>query len=318
MYCLKVHPILTLSLVIFIFSAQAVPVTGKAERNKAGVLHAGSYDTDFTKAENLYKKFRIDFLEIKMVNQEEAQKIVTAICSADEDKRKDASAGASARAKSAVDAACSSFGTLKNDTKDAINAALESTTKAKANAGEYTKNKTKIDKYLDKLQEYSDDLAKKSKSITKMTAAIRGNNHPVIAWMMETGQAAHEDRQKRSEFFADEVDAGSAGRIDCLAVSGTKLIVVELKPCNPDAIEKGEEQLSRYVKEIRDNWTSKYMNKFKKKYAAFSAVLSAVTTISSRIDCYKICPIITEEGDFEKSYLRWEKGIFTKDNGNLQ
>jgi hypothetical protein len=307
MYCLKAHPLLTLFLVIFFFSAQAVPVTGKAGCTEACVLHSAGYETDFTKAENLHKQFRTDFFELKMVNQEEAKKIVTAICEADEDKRKNESAGASTRAQSAVKSLYLSISTLKNNTEDAINTALESAKKAKVNAGEYAKNKTKIDKYLDKLQEYSDDLTKKWNSITKMTAPIRGNNHPVVAWMIEIGQAAHNDRQKNTEFLAHEVGAGNAGRIDCLTVSGTELIVVELKPCNTRAIEKGKEQLAGYVTELKGNWTSKYRDKLMKVNAAFSAV----TTISSRIDCYTICPEITDEGDFEKSYLFWGKGRFT-------
>jgi Domain of unknown function DUF83 len=314
MYHLRVHSVLTLWLMMLFFSAQAEPVASKAALNKACVLYAGSYETDFTKAENLYKKFRVDFFEIKMVNQAEAQKIVTAICEAKEDERKNASAGASARAKSAVNPLCSNIGTLKDNTEDAINTALASVTKAKANASEYNKNKDKIDDYLEKLKEYSHDLTKKGISITKMTAAIRGNNHPVIGWMLETGQAAHEDRQENREFLASEVVVGGAGRIDCMAVSGTELIVVELKPCNESAINEGKEQLIRYVTELKSKWISKYKAILMKKNAAFSTV----TTISSRIDCYRLCPIITDEDEFEKAYLRWEKGKFTGTVHNLK
>jgi hypothetical protein len=99
--------------------------------------------------------------------------------------------------------------------------------------------------------------------------------------MMEIGQAAHEDRQESSQFQAAEFVVGSAGRIDCLTVNGSDLIVVELKPCNAKAIAKGRTQLSGYIRELQRNWA-----KYKPLLVSKNSKFSSVTTISGRCDCY--------------------------------
>lgn len=272
------------------------------------------YEQDFDKAEDLYKQFRTEFLEIKTVNAQEAEKIVTAICEAEEDDRQTASRDASSRAKSAVGSSYNNIKSIKENTDRAINAALSSVKAAKSNSTEYKKNSRVIDDYLRKLDDYQDDLRTKWGSVEKMTNGIRGGNHPVVAWMMEIGQAAHEDRQERSEFQAKEVDAGSAGRIDCLSVNGTELIVVELKPCNDKAKAKARTQLGRYIAELQKNWSSKYKALLTSKNSKFAGV----TKISGRCDCYTICPAITDEGDFEKGYVKWETNVLTVSGGALK
>lgn len=272
------------------------------------------YNTDFTKAENLYKQFRNEFLDIKMVNKDEAEKIVMAICEAEEDERQTASKDASNRAKSDISSGYTSIKSLKDNTLTAINDALSSAKAAKSNSAEYSKNKRKIDDYLTKLEDYKEDLTTKWGSVEKMTAGIRGGNHPVVGWMMEAGQAAHEDRQQRSEFLASEVDAGSAGRIDCLSINGTEIIVVELKPCNEKAFAKAKTQLAKYIKELMNNWTSKY----KKILTAKDSKFATVTKISGRCDCYTLCPAITDEGDFEKAYIKWTQSAFPVSGGTLK
>lgn len=279
-----------------------------------GSVTFSDYNSDFTNAEKLYKDFRSEFLDIKMVNKQEAESIVTAICEADEDDRLTESKNASNRAKSDVASRYATFKTLKDNTEKAIDAALTSVKAAKANSAEYKKNSSKINGYLDKLDDYKADLVIKWGSVDKMTKGIRGGNHPVVAWMMEAGQAAHEDRQERSEFVASEVVVGSAGRIDCISISGHELIVVELKPCNDKAKAKARTQLNGYIRELMNNWTSKY----KKALIAKDAKFAAVTTISGRCDCYTLCPIITDEGDFEKSYIKWFTSVFTVSGGTLK
>lgn len=271
-------------------------------------VRTDGYEEDFTKAENKYKQFRSEFLEIKMVNAEEAQKIVTAICAKDEDTREAESKAACTRAKSEVDRVFTPFERLKDETETALNTALASVNSAKSNSTEYKKNSSKINDMLRKLDDYSDDLKTKWTSIVKMTQKIRGGNHPVVAWMMEAGQAAHEVRQTSSDFLANEVVAGSAGRIDCLAVDGDELIIVELKPCNDDAKPKAASQLGRYSRELSSNWKSKYKASLSGKNAAFAGI----TKISTRCDCYTICPVITPEGDFEKSYIKWTVNFIPK------
>ena len=275
----------------------------------------GNYEDDFKNVETYNNQFRSGFLDIKMVNKEEAQKIVTAICEADEDERADASRDASSRAQAAVLAQYNNLKKLKDDTEKAINTASSSLKAAKANGAEYKKNGDKIDKYLSKLNDLSEKLQTNWLSVDKMTIAIRANNHPVVSWMKEAGQAAHDDRQKSQRFLAKEVSVGSAGRIDCLAVNGNELVVVELKPCNDRAKSKARKKLGDYINELMNNWTRKYKAELVKKNAAFNNV----TKISGRCDCYTLCPIITDEGEYEKAYLKWTEGVIPSvPGGNLK
>lgn len=308
------YPLILLSAFFLFASLSKKSLDEKGHFGSNSLRHFSNYEDDFTKAEDLYNEFRSEFLNIKMVNAQEAEKIVTAICEAEEAERQDASRDASSRAKSVMSARYIDIKSLKDNTDRAIKTALVSVNTAKSNSVEYKKNGRKIDDYLKKLDNYSDDLSVKWGSVEKMTAGIRGNNHPVVAWMMEAGQAAHEDRQERSEFFASEVDAGSAGRIDCITINGNELIVVELKPCNDKAKSKARTQIGRYISELMNNWTSKY----KKILIAKDSKFSGVIKISGRCDCYTICPVITDEGDYEKAYVKWEQGTFTVSGGTLK
>jgi hypothetical protein len=279
----------------------------------SGISSSYSYDDDFKDAEKTYNQFRTEFLDIKMVNAQEASSIVSAICEAEEDDRSTASSAASARAKSSVTAKFKALENIKDDAEKDISKAITSVKSAKANSAEYKKNGSKIDRYLDKLEDFAKDVSTKWGSIEKMTKGIRGGNHPVVGWLMEIGQAAHEDRQESSRFHATEFVVGSAGRIDCLIANGSELLVVELKPCNTKATQKGITQLKKYIKELQARWST-----YKSQLVSKNAKFSGVTKISGRCDCYTICPEINDDGEFEKGYIKWTEGTATVTGGALK
>lgn len=266
--------------------------------------YADDYERDFSDAERLYQNFRRDFLQLKNVTASEAEKLVAAICEAEEDERKNVSRDAGSRLRSTVTADFRQLESIKESAERAFKKAIESLKKAKSDNVEYKKNGRKIEDLTGKAEDYSKDMEAQWSSIQKMTAAIRGGNHPVVGWMLEAGQAAHDDRQRSSQFQATEFAVGSAGRIDCLIADGKTLIVVELKPCNSKARNKGKEQLSKYIAELQRNWKT-YKTQLVNKNSKFVNV----TEVSGRIDCYTLCPAITGDGNYEKAYLKWTQGV---------
>jgi SMC interacting uncharacterized protein involved in chromosome segregation len=271
-------------------------------------LWLDDYERDFSDAEKLYQNFRTGFLQLKNINASESEKLVRAICDAEEDERKAASSNALSRMRSAVTSDFNQLQSSMGYADRALKKAMESLKKAKSDNTEYKKNGRKIDELMNKAEDYNKDMDTKWESIKKMTAGIRGGNHPVVAWMLDAGQAAHSDRQHSSQFQATEFTAGAAGRIDCLIADGKKLIVVELKPCNSKALNKGIEQLGRYITELQNHWKT-----YKPQLVSKNSKFAAVTEISGRIDCYTLCPAITDDGGYEKAYVKWSQAIKVKD-----
>jgi hypothetical protein len=254
------------------------------------------YTQDFEKANNAVNDFRKEYFNIKFVDAEEARKIVSAIAEADEDERKEAGQQAGARAKATVDSNRTQLNQLKATAVQAIKTARQSLENLKGNEQEYKAKASELDKL-------ETDLDAKASSLDKiLQGGARGTNHPVIGWMVEAGNAAHADRQR--SLPVREFSVGSAGRIDGLTVDGSVLVVVELKPCNSKAINQGQRQLDKYIRELKSNWKSNYRDELTKQNNAFGSA----SEIEGRIDCYGLNPIINETGDYEKAYVRWSEG----------
>jgi hypothetical protein len=137
-------------------------------------------------------------------------------------------------------------------------------------------------------------------SIEKMTRSLRGANHPVVAFMLKEGQAAHKSRQSSSSYC--DVSAfrlGSAGEADCLKASGC--LVIEFKPDNSKGIRTGAAQAERYADELND------------KGAAFDSLVkkdgdfAKCTSFQPRVDCYTLCPDIDQSGEFRATSPRWRE-----------
>lgn len=131
-----------------------------------------------------------------------------------------------------------------------------------------------------------------------MTRSLRGANHPVVAFMLREGQAAHKSRQSSSSYC--DVSAfrlGSAGEVDCLKASGCK--VIELKPDNSKAINAGQLQARRYAAEL-DKKGADFDNLVKK-----NSDFARCTRFEVQVDCYKLCPDIDADGEFRSASPRW-------------
>ena len=227
------------------------------------------------------------YVNIKKLDKEELRQLVEAICQADEEDRKEVSKNASDRVKEHVNNELSKIERLK----DEANAALD-----KVLADPSLK-----DKY-DKARELKEKVKNTWESIQKMTTSLRGSNHPVVSYMLETGQKAHQDYQTNSSNCQAYEWTTSAGRADCLyAPSGEVCLVIELKPDNSRALSMGRGQARGYADALNNN--PQELEKLKNDKSAFKNCKSFVP----KVRLYKLCPEIDDNGEFRSVSVSWRE-----------
>jgi hypothetical protein len=127
-----------------------------------------------------------------------------------------------------------------------------------------------------------------------MSRAIRGRNHPVVAFMVDEGNRAHRDRQTSSSYCdVYEHVIGSAGRADCIRASDCT--VVELKPDNDRAVASGVRQASAYSTQL--NQSADERKKLTEKDSDFGSCQSFKWEVWG----YKLCPDIDSDTDEMRS-----------------
>jgi hypothetical protein len=241
---------------------------------------------NWSAAESRFEDFRREHDQLRKLTPDETKKIVAAVCNAEEEDRQSVARDASQRVRDKVEDEYEDLEEIKGDALEQLDAVL---------ADSALKDRHS------KAREHRGKVTEWWASIEKMTRSLRGANHPVVAFMLKEGQAAHKSRQSSSSYC--DVSAfrlGSAGEVDCLKASGC--LVIEFKPDNSRSVGKGKEQARRYAAE------------FNKKGDAFDALVkkdgdfAKCTTFDTRVDCYKLCPDIDQHGEFRATSPRWREG----------
>ena len=243
---------------------------------------------DFRGAESKAKDFRAKQEALRKLAPEQARGLVTAICEADEDDRKTVAKDASSRAKDKVTREFDQLEDLKDEAQKKLDEVIKD--------GSLTARH-------DAARDYKADIDKRWASIVKMTKAIRGANHPVVAWMLERGQEEHKKRQTKCD--AAEVDVGK-GRADCLMATGSTCLVIELKPKNRKAIKGGKDQAEGYAKALNDE-LAKTGSAIIKKLVGIDSDFAKCKKFTPRVDCYTLCPSIDDDGEFRAVSVDWDE-----------
>ncbi|MDQ3363940.1 MAG: hypothetical protein M3680_00710 [Myxococcota bacterium] len=136
-----------------------------------------------------------------------------------------------------------------------------------------------------------------------MTRNLRGSNHPVVSFMLDQGNRAHADRQNGCD--AKEIVL-SSGRLDCAMAPGETCLVIELKPDNSRAIAKGVSQYRGYVSELNEELKKPGSSTIKKLIDADSD-FAKCKRFEGRIDCYKLCPTVNDDGEYSEPSAGWRK-----------
>ncbi len=243
---------------------------------------------DWSSAKSKVEEFKSQQQELKKMTPEETKRIVTAICEADEDQRKQAGRDIADRVARDVGSKVLSVERMRDDAYKLLDDVISD----QDLSGNHSDAKS-----------MRDDVKTRWESIEKMTRRLRGANHPVVSYMVDQGNRAHVDRQSSCD--AKEISL-SSGRFDCAMASGETCVVIELKPDNSNAINKGRDQYGRYVRELNDE-LKKPDSSIIKKLIDADRDFSTCKRFEGRVDCYKLCPSISEDGDSSEPSANWRK-----------
>lgn len=219
---------------------------------------------------------------------EETRKIVTAVCEADEEARRDVGRDIADRVSRDVRDKHSALERLRDESYRAVDDVL---------ADDNLKSNHSDTRSL------RDDVKSRWESIDRMTRSLRGSNHPVVSWMLDQGNRAHSDRQSSCD--AKEISLNS-GRLDCAMATGETCLVVELKPDNSRAIDKGEDQADRYVRDLNDELKKPDSSVIKKLIDADSD-FAKCKRFEPQVDCYMLCPTVNEDGEYREVSVSWRR-----------
>ncbi len=236
---------------------------------------------DFSSAKDKAEKFKSEYQSLRALTPKETRDLVTAICEAEEEKRADVASSAHDRVANLIDDKYEDLEDLK-DLKEEATRKLD----------EVLSDENLKDKHSE-AKSYKEALQKQWETIGRMTKAIRGKNHPVVRFMIDEGNRQHRDRQTSSSYCdVYEYKVGS-GRADCLRASDCT--VVELKPDNRRAIEKGKDQANGYASTLNNSADER------QKLRDQDSDFAKCEKFDSEVWCYKLCPEIDPETNEMKS-----------------
>lgn len=245
----------------------------------ACVLCLGVFASDaYYDAERSAKDFLYYYEEFTKLNKQNTQNLVTAIADGDQDERREIAQRASSEAKDKVTYGYEKAEKRKDEALGLLDVVLKDPTlKDKYSAAEELKRKV------------NDTWA----SIQRMSAGIRGANHPVVAYMLQKGKELHETRQRGCPVYEFETGNGPA---DCIR---TSCDIIEFKPDNSRAKYKGEDQLKRYRKGILENPSKRTDLESK------SSDFAKCQDFRLAIEAYTLLPEINDDGTFREPSVSW-------------
>ncbi len=171
-----------------------------------------------------WKKMKSDFTR---EYRQDVDKIRIAMCDGDDDQIEDRVKSETENVASALN---SVYGTMMGRA-DLMISQLEKLEDTKALKEKAQKLKNNIKKARQRLEERVKD------------GLVRGYNNPKIRAALEIGKKKHEQMQRDCDYREQEI---GSGRIDCVDVSSDTCRVIEIKPNNDKAKDKGTEQLAKY------------------------------------------------------------------------
>jgi hypothetical protein len=249
------------------------------------LLSPASRADDFDYASALAGNFQSDYEALRALDPKELRELTKAICDADEDEQADIARSVSSRVKDQVNYEYDKLQRRKTDVDAALDKVLSN------------------DQFKEKWGGARDWKAKTQESwdrITRMTEALRGGSHPVVAMMRDLGQRAHSEYQGNSSKCTVHEWTLPSGNADCInARSYPSCQVIEIKPNNSRAVSKGERQAKDYVEDLkRDDERKKLIDK--------DSDFTKCTDFQPKVVRYSACPEIDDNGEVRSLSLGWD------------
>jgi len=245
----------------------------------ATFLPAGSTSAadKFYDAERSAKDFLYYYEDFMKLERSELRDLVTAIFEAEEEERRSIASDVSSRVRDKVRY---EYDKMDRRRVEALSL-LESVMKDEAFKDKH-----------DAARDLKRQVEEKAVTMDRMYDKVRGSNHPVVAFMIETGKEAHTQRQGRCTVA--EFDTGD-GRADCI----NPCEIVEFKPDNSRARNHGNGQLSKYYNAILSNPSKR--EELNNRHSDFKKC----EKFEKRMECYTLRPEIDDEGNYRSTSVSW-------------
>jgi len=240
---------------------------------------------DWSATQRKADDFKSKAQELKRAAVEATKKIVTAVCEADEENRKDAGHSAS----SSADNAKSKESDLKN-LRDEIYRMISD-----------VNNDDKLRNDHSDASRLKSDIEHKWDELEKMMRGFHDSTHPAIESIVKAGDSAHHDHLGHCD--VRDVDAGSH-RAECLIASGETCTVMAIAPDNSNGIRKSYDRAKDQARYFNDELGKKDSSAIKHLIDSRSSFKSC-KKFEAKVECYKVCPSVNDDGEVRESSASW-------------
>jgi hypothetical protein len=209
----------------------------------------------------------------------EMKKIVAAMCAASDDGRK--SAGESE--------ASSGRSTLRDKLDSFHRAAKDAIDQLQPIANDYNDaNHSEASSLLSDLKSRRDKLDDQTRDLSNGTPAV-------VDYIMRKSESTRNDHRSACNFRGLSLNGGT---VNCLNASSDTCTVVELAFDNSNSISAARDRASR----------AKGVVESELKRSSPSTTVSKCKRVETRVDCYKLCPDIDDDGKFREVSPSWRQG----------
>ncbi len=242
---------------------------------------------DFEDARSLAEGFIGDYESFRNLNKTEVRMVVKAMCDADDDQLDAVSKDVSSRVKADVQSRYDDLDRLQKQVNQALDKVIAD------------------DNFQDKRSDargLKDRVNEVWGRIQRMSEAIRGGNHPVVAYMRQAGQDVHKVYVSEHSSLCTVHEFPIKNRqADC--VNSDQCWVVELKPNNNQAVDIGRKHAIEEADALNTDFDLfqelvKRNSDFKKQCWRNKKFLPKVAT-------YIFCPDVDDDGNYLSTSYGW-------------
>ncbi len=226
--------------------------------------------------------------DVKKLAPAETRKVVAAVCAAADDSRKSAGESAASSARSNVSDKVNELERMKRDAIDLLDHVISD---------------DKLKDHRSEAQSMESDVKQRWDKINDQTRDIRNSRPPVLEYMLSKGENARHDRMGRCEVRDFSVGYDKA---DCIIPRGDTCTIVSITSDNSNAISKGRDRANR-AKSALESELKKSSSDVMKHLVNEKSDFGKCKRVESRVDCYKQCPEIDDDGRFREVSPNWRE-----------